>query len=79
MPGAVIANWPIALLIILVIVGASLWLTLRRKHVTPDYRDAHAHYQATESGSPSGEHVPADRVNALDGLTVRHEPRNGAS
>ncbi len=45
MSGAVLANWPIAPLIILVIVGIPLWLTIRRKHVTPDYRDAQAHRQ----------------------------------
>jgi hypothetical protein len=79
MPGVVIANWPIALLIIALIVGVPLWLTFRRRHVSPDYRDAHAHYEAKASGSPAaqaGEYVPADRVNALDGLTVPHEPRH---
>ena len=77
MSSAVLANWPIALVIIALIVGVPLWLTFRRKHVKPDYRDAHAHYEAKESGSPAaqaGEYVPADRVNALDGLTVPHEP-----
>ena len=74
MSGAVIANWPIALLIIVAIVGVPLWLTFRRKHVRPDYRDAHAHYEAKESGSGTGEYVPADRVSSLDGLTVPHQP-----
>jgi hypothetical protein len=75
MSGAVIANWPIALLIIVAIVGVPLWLTFRRKHVRPDYRDAHAHYEAKESGSGTGEYVPADRISSLDGLTVPHQPR----
>jgi hypothetical protein len=81
MPGAVIANWPIALLIIALIVGMPLWLTFRRKHVRPDYPDAHAHYQAKASSSAAaqaGEYVPADRVSALDGLTVAHRPRKAA-
>jgi hypothetical protein len=77
MSGAVIANWPIALLIIVAIVGVPLWLTFRRKHVRPDYRDAHAHFEAKESGSGTGEYVPADRVSSLDGLTVPHESRSG--
>lgn len=77
MSGAVIANWPIALLIVVAIVGVPLWLTFRRKHVRPDYRDAHAHYEAKESGSGTGEYVPADRVNSLDGLTVPHQSRTG--
>jgi hypothetical protein len=81
MPGAVIANWPIALLIIALIVGVPLWLTFRRRHVSPDYRDARTHYQAKASGSAAaqtGEYVPADRVNALDGLTVPHQSRQAA-
>jgi hypothetical protein len=62
-------------------VGVPLWLTFRRKHVRPDYRDAHAHYQAKASGSAAaqaGEYVPADRVSALAGLTVPHRPRQAA-
>lgn len=81
MSGAVIANWPIALVIIVLIVGVPLWLTFRRRHVRPDYRYAQAHYQAKVSGSAAaqaGEYVPADRVNALDGLTVAHQPRKAA-
>jgi hypothetical protein len=74
MSGAVIANWPIALLIIVAIVGVPLWLTFRRKHVRPDYRDARAHYEAKEAGTGTGDYVPAERVNALDGLTVPHQP-----
>ena len=67
MPGAVIANWPIALLIIALIVCVPLWLSFRRKRVRPDYRDARAHYQAKASGSAAaqaGEYIPADRVSA---------------
>lgn len=78
MSGVVIANWPIAVLIIAAIVGVPLWLTFRRRHVTPDYRDAHAHYQASESGPDTREYVPANRVSALDGLTVPHQPSMGA-
>ena len=77
MTGAVIANWPIALLIIVAIVGVPLWLTFRRKHVRPNYHDAHAHYAAKEAGTGTGEYVPAERVNALDGLTVPHQPGTG--
>ena len=74
MSGAVIANWPIALVIILLIVGGPLWLTFRRRHITPDYRDAHAHVRASEPGPGTREYVPADQVSALDGLTVPHQP-----
>lgn len=77
MSGAVIASWPIAVLIIALIVRVPLWLTFRRKDVSSDYRHAHAHYAAKSSGSAAAqarEYVPPDRVNALDGLTVPHEP-----
>ena len=74
MSGAVIANWPIALVIIVAIVGVPLWLTFRRKHVRPDYRDAHAHYEAKDAGTGTGEYVPAERVSPLDGLTVPRQP-----
>ena len=41
--------------------GVPLGLTFRRNHVRPDYRDAHSHYQASESGPDTREYVPADR------------------
>ena len=77
MSGAVIANWPIILIVIAVIVGVPLWLTLRRKHLGPDYREAQAHYQAKEPGSEAAatsDYVPGDRVSAWNGLTVPQEP-----
>ncbi|HEY2127923.1 MAG TPA: hypothetical protein VGH77_12135 [Streptosporangiaceae bacterium] len=77
MSGAVIANWPIALLIIVAIAGVPLWLTFRRNHLRSGYRDAHAHDQVKESGPGTGEYVPADRVSSLDGLTVPHQARMG--
>jgi hypothetical protein len=45
--------------------------------VRPDYRDAHAHYQAKETGTGTGDYVPAERVNALHGLTVPRQPGTG--
>ena len=35
MNGAFIALWPIALLIVLAIVGIPLWMTLRHRHALP--------------------------------------------
>jgi hypothetical protein len=77
MSGAVIANWPIALVVIAVIVGVPLWLTVRRKHLGPDYREARAHYKGKASGpgtGPTSDYVPGDRVSAWNGLTVPQEP-----
>ena len=42
MNGAIIAIWPIALLIAAAIVGVPLWMTFRHRHAGPDYREARA-------------------------------------
>ena len=73
MTGAVIANWPIALLIIVAIVGVPLWLTFRRKHVRPNYHDAHAHYAAKEAGTGTGEYGPR-RAGQRTGWADRPAP-----
>ena len=82
MTGAVIANWPLSLLVILVIVGVPLWLTFRHKHTRPDYQDAREHFRVKEAGpaaaARTSDYVPAGRVSALDGLTVPHEPEPSA-
>jgi hypothetical protein len=73
MTGAVIAIWPIALLIVLAVVGVPLWMTLRHRHASPDHREASAHYQAKQPapGAPPGtDYVPTEPVAAVDGLTI---------
>ncbi len=77
MSSGVLANWPIALLIVLVIVGVPLWLTFRRRHHAPDYREARTHFRAKENpGTPAttSDYVPAERVAATDGLTIARSP-----
>jgi hypothetical protein len=69
MNGAMIAIWPIALLIVLAIVGVPLWMTLRHRHARPDYREARAHYRAKEAATTS-DFVPTEPVAAVDGLTI---------
>ena len=49
MNGVIIATWPIALLIVLAIVGIPLWMTLRHRHAAPDHREARAHDRATRA------------------------------
>ena len=49
MNGAIIAIWPIALLIAAAIVGVPLWMALRHRHATPDHTDARAHYRAKQA------------------------------
>jgi len=73
MNGAIIAIWPIALLIAAAIVGVPLWMTLRHQHAGPDYREARAHYQARQAapGPAAGrDYVPSEPVAAVDGLTI---------
>ena len=73
MTGAIVAIWPIALLIVLAIVGVPLWMTFRHRHGRPDYREARAHYrakQAAPGARASSDHLPAEPVAAVDGLTI---------
>ena len=49
MNGAIVAIWPIALLIAAAIVGVPLWMTLRHWQASPDYREARAHYRARQA------------------------------
>ena len=49
MTGVIVANWPIALLIVPAIVGIPLWMTFRHRPAAPDYREARAHYRAWQA------------------------------
>ena len=78
MTGVIIAIWPIALLIVLAIVGIPLWMTFRHRHAAPDYREARSHdraKQATPAEEPISDFVPAEPVAAVDGLTVVRKTR----
>jgi hypothetical protein len=77
MTGVIIAIWPIALLIVLAIVGIPLWMTLRHRHAAPDHREARSHYrakQATAAGQPISDFVP-DEAAAVEGLTIVRKTR----
>ena len=77
MSSGVLANWPIALVIVLIIVGVPLWLTFRRRHQAPDYREARTHFRAKDNpgtAATTSDYVPTDRVVATDGLTVARSP-----
>jgi hypothetical protein len=69
MNGAIVANWPIALLIAAAIVGIPLWMTLRHRRAAPDYREARAHYRAKQARATS-DFAAAEPVAAIDGLTI---------
>lgn len=73
MTGVIAANWPIALLIAAAVVGVPLWMTLRHRHASPDYREARAHYRARQAApgeSTAGDVVPGEPAAAVDGLTI---------
>ena len=77
MSGGVLANWPIALVVVLIIVGVPLWLTFRRRHLAPDYREARTHFRAKKNpgtAATTSDYVPTDRMVATDGLTVARSP-----
>jgi hypothetical protein len=42
----VLANFPLAILVILAIVGIPLWMTFKRPETAPDYAEARAHFGA---------------------------------
>ena len=52
MTGVITAIWPIALLIVLAIVGIPLWMTVRHRHAAPDHREARSHYRASRPPRP---------------------------
>jgi hypothetical protein len=69
--GAVIANFPIAALIFLGVVGVPLWMTFKHRSQRPDYSEARAYCQAKAAAEPHlSDFVPTTRVAAVDGLTV---------
>ena len=73
MNGAIIAIWPIALLIAAAVVGVPLWTTVRHRHATPDYHRARAHYRARQAAAGDASNidfVPTEPVAAVDGLTI---------
>jgi hypothetical protein len=45
----VLANFPLAILMITAIVGIPLWMTFKRPESAPDYSDARAHFGAKSS------------------------------
>lgn len=74
MNGAIIAIWPIALLIAAAVVGVPLWMTVRHRHAAvPDYHQARAHYRASQAAAgdaSNSDFVPTEPVATVDGLTI---------
>ena len=73
MNGAIIAIWPIALLIAAAVVGVPLWMTARRRPASPVYHQARAHYrtrQAAPGEASSSDFGPTEPAGTVDGLTI---------
>ena len=52
-------NIPLAVLVILAIVGLPMWLTFKRPEKRPDYADARAHFR-TKAARARGQAVTVD-------------------
>ena len=69
----VLANFPLAVLVILAIVGIPLWMTFKRPETAPDYSEARAYFGAKASRvralAAVGEPVRAGLTPARAGLT----------
>lgn len=49
MNALVLANFPLAILVILAVVGIPLWMTFKRPESAPDYAGARAYFRAKAS------------------------------
>jgi hypothetical protein len=81
MGGAVILNWVLGAIIIVLIVGGGLYAALRHGKAGPNTRDARRYFRAKDDPqvTPLAEHVPTERVAAAGGLTHPRSPRWDAS
>ena len=80
MGGAVILNWVLGAIIIVLIVGGGLYAALRHGKAGPNNREARRYFRAKDDPqvTPLGEHVPTERVAASGGLTQLRSPLRDA-
>ena len=71
MNALVLTNFPIAILVILAIVGIPLWMTFKRPERTPDYAGAQAYLRGRTSRART---VTAVAGPARTGLTAVRQP-----
>ncbi|HEY8044294.1 MAG TPA: hypothetical protein VIF35_08525 [Streptosporangiaceae bacterium] len=76
MGGAVILNWVLGAIIVVLIVGGGLYAALRHGKAGPDNRDARRYFRAKDDPqvTPLAEHVPTERVAVAGGLTQLRSP-----
>ena len=80
MGGAVILNWVLGAIIIVVIIGGGLYAILYHGKAGPDNREARRYQQAKADPNvtPLAEHVPSEPVAAADGLAQAQSPLQDA-
>jgi hypothetical protein len=76
MSGAVILNWVLGAIIVVVIIGGGFYAVFRHGQAGPNYREARTHYQAKEDPSvtPLSDYVPTDQAVTHDGLAEPQIP-----
>jgi hypothetical protein len=80
MSGAVILNWVLGAIIIVVIVGGGMYAVFFHGKAGPNYQDAQQ-YQGAKADpdvTPLAEHVPSEPAAAADGLTEAQSPLQDA-
>ena len=77
MGGAVILNWVLGAIIVVLIIGGGVYAIGWHGKAGPDNREARRYLQAKDDPqvTPLGEHVPTERVAAAGGLTETRSSR----
>ena len=80
MGGAVILNWVLGAIIIVLIIGGGLYAVFRHGKAGPNTRDADQYLQAKDDPNvtPVAEHVPTGPVAAAGGLAETRSPLRDA-
>ena len=76
MSGAVVLNWVLGAIIIVLIVGGGVYAIVRHGKAGPNYREARRYQRAKADTNvtPLAEHVPSKAVAAADGLAESQSP-----
>ena len=85
MNALVLANFPLAILVMLAIVGIPLWMTFKRPETAPDYSEARAYLGAKASrvlaavGEPARAGLTPARQHAATHATRAAQPTRAAA
>ena len=80
MGGAVILNWILGAIIVVLIIGGGVYAIGWHGKACPDNREARRYLRAKNDPqvTPLGEHVPTERVATAGGLTELRSPLRDA-